>query len=69
MRIRVDHDQCFGYGRCVDIAPATFALDANGQSVAGEARDGPEAIRNAAWACPMQAIEIGDDGNAQPRET
>jgi len=24
MKVRVDHDRCFGFGRCVEIAPNTF---------------------------------------------
>ena len=61
MRIRVDHERCFGFGRCVEIAPNTFALNEDGQSEAGEVRDDEAAIRNAAWACPMQAIEVTAD--------
>ncbi len=58
MRIRVDHDKCFGYARCTETAPNTFTLDEGGQSVAGEQRDDDEAIQEAAWACPVQAIEL-----------
>jgi ferredoxin len=58
MKIQVDHERCFGYGRCIDIAPSTFTLDENGQSVAGEPRDPEEVIRDAAWACPVQAIDV-----------
>ncbi|HZD68577.1 MAG TPA: ferredoxin [Actinomycetes bacterium] len=60
VRIRVDHDKCFGYGRCIEIAPHTFSLNEDGQSVAGEPQDDEDAIRDAAWACPMQAIELSE---------
>ncbi|MQA14688.1 MAG: ferredoxin [Pseudonocardiaceae bacterium] len=58
MRVHVDHDRCFGFGRCVDIAPNTFRLNEGGQSITGEPRDDEDAIQQAAWACPTQAIEI-----------
>jgi len=64
MKVRVDHDRCFGFGRCVEIAPNTFALNDDGQSEAGEPHDSEDAVRKAAWACPMQAIEVTTD-NAQ----
>ena len=69
MRIHVDHDQCFGYGRCIDIAPNTFSLDENGLSVVGDLHDSPKAVRDAAWACPMQAIEVAADGDDPPSRT
>jgi ferredoxin len=69
MRIHVDHEQCFGYGRCIDIAPSTFSLNEDGQSVAsGSSHDSIKVIRDAAWACPMQAIEVSVDGQTEPFE-
>jgi ferredoxin len=58
MRINVDHDHCFGYARCVDVAPDSFSLDENGQNFLRESSDGEQTIRVAAWACPVQTIEI-----------
>lgn len=62
VHITVDHDRCFGYARCVDVAPDTFSLDENGLSVPRESSDDEQTIRAAAWACPVQAIET--DGTA-----
>ncbi|HEX7662494.1 MAG TPA: ferredoxin [Pseudonocardiaceae bacterium] len=62
MRVTVDHQQCFGYARCVQIAPHTFSLDEEGYSVAGAPADDEDDIRDAAWACPMQAITVSDSG-------
>ena len=61
LQISVDREQCFGYQRCVQIAPHTFSLDDEGNSVAGPPADDEEAIRSAAWACPMQAIVVADE--------
>ena len=61
LRVDVDHEQCFGYQRCVQIAPNTFSVDEAGNSVAGPPADDEAAIREAAWACPMQAILVADD--------
>ncbi len=61
LHISVDHEQCFGYQRCVQIAPNTFSLDEAGNSVAGAPADDEAAIREAAWTCPMQAIVVTDE--------
>lgn len=61
IRVHVDDEQCFGYARCVQIAPGTFSLNSDGNSVAGPPSEAEEVIREAAWACPMQAITITDD--------
>lgn len=60
-RVHVDTEQCFGYTRCVQLAPNTFTLNEDGNSVAGPPGDDEELIREAAWVCPMQAIVIEDD--------
>jgi ferredoxin len=61
LHVDVDREQCFGYQRCVQIAPNTFSVDETGNSVAGPPADDEAAIREAAWACPMQAILVMDD--------
>lgn len=61
IRVHVDHEQCFAYQRCVQIAPDTFSIDEDGNSVAGQPADDEELIREAAWACPMQAISVTED--------
>jgi ferredoxin len=69
LHVYVDDEQCFGYQRCVQVAPKTFSLNEAGNSVAGPPADDEEAIREAAWACPMQAIVVTDDSHAfQPVE-
>lgn len=61
VQVHVDDEQCFGYARCVQIAPNTFSLNEAGNSVAGPPADPEASIREAAWACPMQAIVVTDD--------
>jgi ferredoxin len=61
MHVHVDKEQCFGYQRCVQIAPGTFSLNEAGNSVAGPLADDEAVIREAAWACPVQAILVTDD--------
>lgn len=58
LRVHVDDERCFGYAQCVQIAPQTFSLNAEGHSVAGKPADDEDAIREAAWVCPMQAIVV-----------
>jgi len=58
---RVDHDKCFSFGRCLDLAPRVFEWDESGLSVGG--RVGPEdyeAARKAAESCPRFAITLED---------
>lgn len=61
LHVHVDKERCFGYQRCVQVAPNTFTLDEAGNSVAGPPADDEAAIREAVWACPMQAILVTDD--------
>jgi ferredoxin len=69
LHVYVDDEQCFGYQRCVQIAPNTFSLNEAGNSVAGPPADDEEAIREAAWACPMQAIVVTDDPTRSSRSS
>jgi ferredoxin len=61
LHVDVDREQCFGYQRCVQIAPNTFTLNEAGNSVAGPPADDEATIREAAWSCPVQAILVTDD--------
>ena len=62
VRVIVDQQRCFGYGRCVNIAPEVFTFDENGRSVARDASGiDREQLEMAAWSCPMQAITLEDD--------
>ncbi|MFT3853342.1 MAG: ferredoxin [Ilumatobacteraceae bacterium] len=59
-RVAVDPDLCEANARCVGIAPLIFALDDD--SVVAEVIsadvDDADAARNAARACPKQAITV-----------
>jgi ferredoxin len=62
MRVRVDRERCFGYGRCVDLVPEVFHLDDDDKSVADDTTDVPASrLAMAVWACPMQALTLFDD--------
>ncbi|MFL5825433.1 MAG: ferredoxin [Thermoleophilaceae bacterium] len=62
LRIEVDRELCFGFGDCVDSAPAVFQLDDENKSVVvdpdGADRD---TILGAAQDCPVDAIAIIDE--------
>lgn len=62
MNVRIIRSECCGNGNCAEIAPAVFALDSKNKSVVLDAEAGsPELLREAAEACPCQAIELDDD--------
>jgi ferredoxin len=59
---RVDHDKCFSFGRCLDLAPRVFEWDESGLSVGGRlAPEDFEAARKAAQSCPRFAITLVED--------
>jgi ferredoxin len=62
--IEVDRQLCYGFGDCVDTAPAVFELDDENVSVVKDPDGAPlEEIVEAAQNCPVDAIIItGDDG-------
>jgi ferredoxin len=62
MRIVVDLTRCQGYAQCVFLAPEVFALHGEeglryNPAVADEQ---VERVRQAAAACPVQAIVVGE---------
>ena len=61
LRIEVDRELCFGFGDCVDTAPAVFALDEHNVAIVIDP-DGADAnlIVEAAQNCPVDAIAITD---------
>lgn len=63
MRPAVDEDLCIGCGNCEDECPEVFRImDDDGLSHVISEHPGPElfdCIRNAADACPVDAISIG----------
>jgi ferredoxin len=62
--IEVDRHLCYGFGDCVDSAPAVFALDDEDVSVVIDPDAAPlDDIVEAAQNCPVDAIVlIGEDG-------
>lgn len=61
LRARVDRHRCIGAGNCISIAPTAFdwlAGDFGKAEVLDAGSTEDELIREAAMACPTQAIEI-----------
>jgi ferredoxin len=62
MQVRIRRGECCGNGLCVEIAPDVFALDSKNKSVVLDAEAASaELLREAAEACPCQAIVLEDD--------
>ncbi|BDM71197.1 ferredoxin [Streptomyces nigrescens] len=64
MRITIDQDVCIGAGQCALTAPAVFDQDDDGFGLVRSGREdgaGDPLVREAARACPVQAITITDD--------
>ncbi|HVK73484.1 MAG TPA: ferredoxin [Kofleriaceae bacterium] len=64
MKILVDRDRCEGNARCVQEAPAVFAVDDREQLQVLLEEPGPEhkaAVEAAVARCPRQALQIDDD--------
>jgi ferredoxin len=62
--VEVDRSLCFGFGDCVDTAPAVFALDDENTAyvIDPDAAD-VELILEAAQNCPVDAIVVtGENG-------
>ena len=61
MRILVDLNRCQSYGQCVYFAPRVFQLHGTESLEFDYAPDDSllSQVRQAAAACPVQAIEIG----------
>jgi ferredoxin len=63
----VDREQCFSFGRCLDLAPGVFEWDESGISVGGLVPEGQqEAARKAAESCPRFAISLVETEKDQP---
>lgn len=61
IKITIDREVCIGASACVAAAGKTFVLDEEGKSKVIDSKgDDLEAIRDAAAACPTQAIEVED---------
>ncbi|MFJ9682709.1 ferredoxin [Streptomyces sp. NPDC101194] len=69
MRTVVDLTRCQGYAQCVFLAPKMFTLHgAEGLLYATAVPDDQaERVRQAAAACPVQAILVGEEVNPDGR--
>jgi ferredoxin len=69
MRIVVDLTRCQGYAQCVFLAPEMFELHGEeGLLYATAVPDGQaKRVRQAAAACPVQAILVGEEVNPDGR--
>lgn len=56
--VHVDREICFGFGRCVDAHPEVFELREGQSVVKGNGVVEAHIAASAAWACPVQAIEV-----------
>ncbi|MFF9019781.1 ferredoxin [Streptomyces eurythermus] len=63
MRIVVDLTRCQGYAQCVFLAPEAFQLHGEEGLLYTPAVPGDrlERVRQAAAACPVQAILVGEE--------
>ncbi|MGW1723486.1 ferredoxin [Streptomyces sp. NPDC002306] len=69
MQVVVDLTRCQGYAQCVFLAPEVFELHGQeGLLYAPAVPNGQdERVRQAAAACPVQAILIGEGVTARAR--
>ncbi|MEU6018789.1 ferredoxin [Streptomyces sp. NPDC047515] len=69
MRIVADLTRCQGYAQCVFLAPEVFELHGEEALLYDPAvpDDQLERVRQAAAACPVQAILMGEEVSADVR--
>jgi ferredoxin len=67
LTVRIDRLLCVGFGDCIDEAPESFELDAEGVVVFRSAADGivRERIVRACAACPVDALTAIDEDGRQ----
>ncbi|MBT2385335.1 ferredoxin [Streptomyces sp. ISL-11] len=61
MRVSIDSDNCIGSGQCALTAPNVFTQDDDGFGTVLPGREdgaGDPLVREAARACPVQAITV-----------
>ena len=57
MKAKVN-DECIGCGLCVSICPQVFEMVGGVSEVVGDVSENMDTAREAAAACPVNAIEI-----------
>ena len=65
--VTIDRDACVGTGDCARLAPDAFRVRDDlliAEVLAGAAQTDPGLLREAAGACPMQAISFTDHEGA-----
>ncbi|MFF7678443.1 MULTISPECIES: ferredoxin [Streptomycetaceae] len=69
MRVVVDLTRCQGYAQCVFLAPDVFQLHGEEALLYDPAvpEEQYERVRQAAAACPVQAILVGEEVSAGVR--
>ncbi len=61
LKLKIIREECIGDGACVDEAPGTFEIDADGVACCkDEVTDDDETILKSARACPTDAIVVVD---------
>jgi len=68
VRATVDREECIGDGSCENIAPRYFVLDDEGLARAVKnpvAEEDEAVVREAAEACPVDAITLEDEEGSQ----
>lgn len=65
-RIEIDVDLCSSYGECVDVAPEVFQLNEEDLSYVVDPKGADdETVREAAEACPVNAIALYDPDSGE----
>ena len=57
MSIKVDQSKCIGWGRCTELCPDVFRLNADGKSEV-ISQENKECALSAADECPTEAIFV-----------
>lgn len=62
MRIEIDRGRCIAAANCIGTAPKVFSLDGSRRAVVRDPKGADDAtLREAASACPTEAISLFDE--------
>ena len=64
-RIEIDRSLCSGYGLCVELAPDSLHLAEDGLAETTRRVTDDAAVFEAAACCPMSAIVVRDEAEAE----